>query len=387
MVPSRFVWLGELPQTNGKVDRKALEKLADKAITNNHIPPRTELEQQLADIWTKVLQQERIGCHDNFFELGGDSLHAGLIVVEIEKLLGRQLPPSALFGAPTVESLAGQLLPDKAEPPAPSLVTLQPHGSKPPLFIVHGWGGDVFFFHELARLLPDQPCYGLQAQGLDGKAPRHTTIEEMAAHYIEEVRAFQPKGPYQLIGYSLGSLIAFEMAQRLNRLGETVAFLGLLDPPLRPTPWIPYARTLAPHLIRNGRRYVGGWLRSHGRESIHLKRRWRGLSRWLAKNRPRPSVLTAPPGKAVTAPIIPGFRDYYSAAALPYRLRRYPGAIDLIVSDTLVSALLPLWGHLAREGARFHRIACTHRQMIDRKHLAVLATALRGALSSQTLSS
>lgn len=381
MVPARFVWLDEMPLTNGKIDRIALQHLdeeADAASNQNYVAPRNDLERQLVEIWQRVLRHERIGVRDNFFELGGHSLAAGLIAVEIEQMLGCQVPISTLFWATTIESLGNHL--QDCSPPLSSLVPLQSAGTKPPLFIVHGWGGDVHFYRELTKLLPDQPAYGLQAVGLDGKRPRHISVEEMAAHYVAEICAQPGSGPYRLIGYSLGSLIAFEMARQLGQRGERVAFLGLLDPPMRPAPWWPYARTLAPLLWQSGRFHLGRWLRSAGRESVHLKRRWRRLLRWIEKNQSNPPVILSAPQCSSAPPQIAGYRDYYSAVASAYRLRHYPGAIDLIVSDSLPKVLLPLWGFLAKQGARLHRISCTHRQMIEREHLPAVARALSAAL-------
>ena len=103
-------------------------------------------------------------------------------------------------------------------------------GVRVPFFVVHGAGGNVLNFRDLARLLHrDQPFYGLQARGVDGVLRPHATIEEMASAYLDDVRAVQPRGPYLLGGYSGGGLVAFEIAQRLTAAGESVAFLALID--------------------------------------------------------------------------------------------------------------------------------------------------------------
>src|SRR4029077_21085847 len=176
--------------------------------------PSTELEKQLCEMWEQLLRIKRVGVHDNFFELGGHSLLAVRLAAEINNLLGYKLPIAALFRSPTVESLSRRLTGGHWAPPWSSLVPLQPLGSKAPIFFVHGCRGDVYGFLGLAQLLaPDQPAYGLQAVGLDGTSARHITVEDMAAHYVKEVRSFQPEGPYFLGGHALGGVIAFEMAQ------------------------------------------------------------------------------------------------------------------------------------------------------------------------------
>ncbi len=107
---------------------------------------------------------------------------------------------------------------------------MQPHGSKVPLFCVHGVGGNVLVFSDLVRRMGvDQPCFGLQAKGVDGKTPPSSCLREIAAFYLEEIQDVQPDGPYLLCGYSSGGVIAFEMAKQLRQSGKTVALLALFD--------------------------------------------------------------------------------------------------------------------------------------------------------------
>ena len=125
------------------------------------------------------------------------------------------------------------------------MVPIQPAGSRPPVFAVPGLGGIVVAFNNLAMLLgSDQPFYGLQPRGLDGRLAPFETVEVMAEHYLAEVRTVQPHGPYRLVGVCMGGLVAFEMAQRLRAEGEEVAFLALLDvrPPQPLRRWLPARR-------------------------------------------------------------------------------------------------------------------------------------------------
>ena len=243
LVPSAFIMLNTLPLTpNGKVDRRALP-VPDPTrpeLERAFVAPQEALELQLAQIWSKVLGIQPIGMRDNFFELGGHSLLAVRLFTQIEKIFGKNLPLSILFEAPTVEQLASMLRQQGISAPWSSLVAIQPSGSKRPLFCVHPAGGHVFCYLKLARYLgPEQPVYGLQAQGLDEKQAPLTRVEDMAAHYIKEIRNIQPDGPYLLAGYSFGGTIAFEMAQQLHAQGQKVAMLALLDaysPTLKPNP-------------------------------------------------------------------------------------------------------------------------------------------------------
>jgi len=230
MVPSEFVFLDSMPLTpNGKVDRRALAALKSDSLAAEATPVSDPLQLQLIAIWEELLGRKPIGVRDNFFELGGHSLLAARLMHRIKQIHGKSLPLAILLQATTIEKLASAIRGDFAEYWS-SLVTIQPEGSKPPFFCVHGVGGNVVGFHELAkRMKPDFPFYGLQSQGLDGKSDLLTTIESMAAHYLKEIRGVQPSGPYHVGGFSMGGLVAYEMAQQLVAAGEEVGLVVLFD--------------------------------------------------------------------------------------------------------------------------------------------------------------
>ncbi|MCP4657549.1 MAG: alpha/beta fold hydrolase, partial [bacterium] len=217
---------------NGKVDRKELGRRPIEALrTAAAAAPRDGLEIALVGIWEELLDVRPIGVRDNFFELGGHSLAAVRLLAVIVERLGRELPLTALFRAATIEGLAGRLR-QQTSAPASCLVPLQlgVRGKRPPLFCVHPAGGNVFAFLPLARELgPEQPFYALQSRGLEDDAEPFAEVGEMAAHYLEEVRAVDPEGPYHLAGWSFGGLVAFEMARQLEQAGCKVARVVLLD--------------------------------------------------------------------------------------------------------------------------------------------------------------
>jgi len=233
MVPSVYLTVDSFPLSPaGKVDRRALPPPEDfkRETEKGFVAPRNELELKLTRIWEQVLRVSPIGTDENFFDLGGHSLLAVKLFAEIEKSFGKNLPLATLFQAPTVRQLARVLLDEGWQAAWSSLVPIQTGGARSPFFCMHSVGGNVLEYHELARLLgPEQPFYGLQAKGLDGKSDPHTSIKEMAAHYIKEMREIQPAGPYLLGGRSSGGTIAFEMACQLEALGEQVALLALFD--------------------------------------------------------------------------------------------------------------------------------------------------------------
>jgi amino acid adenylation domain-containing protein len=233
MIPSAFVVIEALPLTpNGKIDRAKLptpEHIRQGA-EQDFIGARNDIESQLIKIWEKALGIQPIGVTDNFFELGGHSLSAIRVLAEIEKVSGKNLTLSAFLQAQTIEQLASLIAQEAASAPCQSLVTIQKGSNKTPLFCVHAVWGNVLFYQQLAHHLePDQPIYGLQAQGVDGKLPPSTSVTDMASRYIKEMQTVQPKGPYFICGYSFGGLVAFEIAQQLHTQGQEVALLALLD--------------------------------------------------------------------------------------------------------------------------------------------------------------
>ncbi len=194
------------------------------------VAPGNKTEERLAGLWCEALNLERVSSNANFFELGGQSLSAVSLFAKIEKEFGQKLPLATLFRSPTIEALALALQGKNAKQSWTPLVPISPKGSSPPLFLVHGAGGNVLLYRSLGEhLAPDFPLYGLQSQGLDGKSQPLRTIEEMASCYLREVRSVQPRGPYYLGGYCLGGTVAYEMAQVLRREGEQVPLVAMLD--------------------------------------------------------------------------------------------------------------------------------------------------------------
>ncbi|NOK20440.1 non-ribosomal peptide synthetase, partial [Corallococcus carmarthensis] len=238
MVPAGYVALPVLPLTpNGKVDRAALPAPLDEATsTEARVSPRDEREAVLERLWAEALGVAAVDVRTSFFELGGHSLLAVRLMAAVTRETGRKLPLSTLFQAPSVERFAVLLSEVAVEPEAPKPFTpLVPFtkegtGTGTPFFCVHPVGGNVLAYAELARRLgPDQPFYGLQARGLDGENEPLDTVEALAASYVRALRKVQPTGPYHLGGWSLGGVIAYEMAHQLREAGETVELVAMID--------------------------------------------------------------------------------------------------------------------------------------------------------------
>jgi amino acid adenylation domain-containing protein len=233
MIPSTFIFLDSLPLTSsGKVNKLALPSLPDGHLSpgQDFIAPRNPIESTLVNIFEKHLGVTPIGIKDNFFELGGHSLTAIQIVTNIEESLNHSIPIPEFIKALTVEKLANSLQSNDQLSSFLYLVALQTSGSKPPLFCIPPSADTAMRFETLAKYLgTDQPVYGFEYAGMDGKSEPFSTIPNMARAYIHELRLVQPDGPYYVCGLTFGGIVAYEIAQQLVRQGHKVAFLGVLD--------------------------------------------------------------------------------------------------------------------------------------------------------------
>jgi amino acid adenylation domain-containing protein len=390
MLPSVYVALSALPLSpNGKIDRRALAgttgvKLEFKA---NFVAPNDEFELKLAKIWEKVLGVRQVGCDDNFFELGGHSLLAVRLFAQIESAFGRNLPLATLFQAPTVRQLA-RVLREEGWPGWSSLVSIQKGGNRAPFFCVHAAGGNVLEYNDLARLLgPEQPFYGLQAKGLDGKEEPLTTIKEMAAHYLKEMREVQPEGPYLIGGRSSGGTVAFEMACQLADVGQEVALLALLDT------------------------YPAGYFKLLPGASSRRERTWRRLKKWgshvdnLRKLNAAESVAYifrklrfAPAkikhkiyrraykfykryGRAIPQ-LLKNIEEINFAAVKEYVPRTYAGDLTLFLAKDMTADydLHEGWRNLVHGEIETYEISGNHLDMIKQPHVNELAERLSACL-------
>ncbi|MFJ2060405.1 amino acid adenylation domain-containing protein, partial [Streptomyces sp. NPDC087908] len=235
LVPQRILVLDELPLSdNGKVNRAALPAPDEVAVEGaGFVAPRDEVERRLAEIWAEFFGVAEIGVTASFFDLGGDSLLAVRLMARIARGLGRSLPLSSLFARPTIELLAQAVREvGSGEEGRRALVPVRTTGWRTPLVFVHPVGGDVLCYAELAELLGhDQPFYALQLPDRE-----LASVEDMAAHYVAAVREALPEGPYRLGGWSMGGVIALEMAAQLTAAGCEVELLAVVDLIERPGP-------------------------------------------------------------------------------------------------------------------------------------------------------
>ncbi|MHC5769303.1 MAG: non-ribosomal peptide synthetase [Nostoc sp.] len=422
MIPKAFVMLDSLPLTaSGKVDRLALTELDSPAsglIDKTFIPPRTPTESTLAKIWAEVLNIERVGIYDNFFDLGGDSLLTVRLMKQIHKHFKRELPLSTLFLNPTIESLATSLSSQGDSLPWSPLVPIQPAGSSPAFFCVHPIFGVVFPYYELAQNLgKNQPFYGLQPIGLDGESSPLTRIEDMAAHYIEALRRVQPKGPYFLGGWSFGGWVAFEMAQQLQKSGEEVALLAVLDT-LAPIPGnIPSLGSGFKFMLTTVARYIWPFFLDYFYLIIAIANNrinsltsrvtnfnkivrnsfWESLTRSLQTNlfshfiRKEDATVNIIPEESKLRllselAIRPMLRVFYanSQAVLNYVPQAYPKRINLFrtkVQSSIAKEDSSMgWDQIIVGRTEIHHIPGNHLTMLRKPHIQILAAQLKACI-------
>ncbi len=231
MQPSAFVCLASLPRTpNEKIDRNALPApdLAEIA-KSSYVAPANETEKRVAGIWEKILGLSKISGTANFFDIGGHSLLAAQLLARIEQSFGQKIPLAKLFQAPTIQQLSALLVGKSAPESLNGVVALQPRGSRPPLFCLHGVPSMRLLAAELGE---DQPFFVVNLPE-DNKLKAPYRVEDIAAIHLETIQQVQPQGPYFLMGWCREALLAYEIAQRLRAQGQEVALVAMFDT------WIP----------------------------------------------------------------------------------------------------------------------------------------------------
>jgi malonyl CoA-acyl carrier protein transacylase/thioesterase domain-containing protein len=309
--------------------------------------PRNAMERSLVQIWQGLLGVQDLTIHENFFDIGGDSLLATRLFTRIASRFGEKLPLSTIFGAPTIAQLAS-ILGHRSLPAGPSsLVQMRGGQARPPFYCLPGNLGNVFAdLRYLAQHLgQDQPLYGLQ----DG--PGHPSrVEELAAHYVEDIERVQPEGPYWLGGICSGAVVAFEMAQQLTNRHREVGFLALVEPAALP---LPGARTWISLLAEIWERFS---YQLGGESSASSFEGWREVLLYVRLRLKLIANLWA---------------------SKRYSPRPYPGRLHLFLTgDSLENSHRLNWRDLAQSGADVHQIPGTHRS-ITGDHARMDSDAMR----------
>ncbi|MBI3795709.1 MAG: amino acid adenylation domain-containing protein [Deltaproteobacteria bacterium] len=397
MIPARFVFLRTLPHLpNGKIDRHALPvpPTFTSPTAEAHVPPKTPLELQLARIWEEVLGVEPIGLKDNFFDLGGDSLLAASLLSHLEEALSCEVSVAALLESPTLEQLARRLDREITSLDTTSLIIIQPGTHRPPFFCIPGVDGNPLQFLRLARCFgAAQPIFAIQPQGFEGRVAPLTSVEAIAAQALQVICAAHPAGPYFLGGFSMGGLVALEVAQQLAASGKPVALLALLDthlPQERQPSWQEWlANRFAFHLHECATSDFIGSLSYLRQRFIGITNEsWRRLGvsfcavldqLYLRSSRRVP--------RSIRTPIL---IKTNIAAVRPYVPRPYPGRITFfraVHNRAMDRENGSRWERLAQGGIEVHEVPGGHTILAE-PGVQVLAEKLRACLdvaAGQTL--
>jgi len=344
-------------------------------------PPESEIEAVLGEWWQELLGIEHVRSDDDFFDLGGHSLIVLRLFNKIKKTYGLEFGLSTMFEARTIRQLANLIRESRREPqatlkPSPSVVPIQPKGMRPPLYVISGLGGNVIKFHSLAfHLGNEQPMFGLLPRGLDGKEPFLTRIEDMAQHYVDVIRLAQLEGPYNLIGYSFGGIVAFEVARQLASKGILPSLVGMLD-----TREWSYMEKIG-QSFSMGRRYNA--YRQRLKNLLAGEDKFDGIRQFIAG---RSAKWTYQIFKAVGRPVpqsIGTIEDINAFAAANYKPKPYPGKLTIFRSTTRE---LPEdqdeflgWGCLASE-IEVQDVPSSHYDILQEPGVKVLADKLSETL-------
>lgn len=388
-----------LEQPENPVSRAGPEQLTAKAnrlhqTRPDYVAPRNDLERRLAQIWQDVLGIEKVGIHDGFFELGGHSLLALRLFTRIEQETGTNLPLSTLLQTTTIAHMAQIISGEAQDGSWDCLVPIQTTGSKAPFFCVHGIGGGVIGYRDIASFLGDvQPFYGLQAVGQDGSVPYDQSIEAMASRYIDVMRAQQPQGPYRIGGYCFGGVVAYEMACQLEKIGEEVSLLAIFEGAMAdaldargsvtdraravwsnlPT-WVKDYSSMSPAQLVNRMRSTANkiWIKFQRNPETQRRVRVEETLDINVDDLPQRNVELT---------------DLHLNAALQYRPAKYRGTVTLFrarnrsVNEILFGSLDPKmgWGAFANGGVRVILVDGFHRNM----HLNPYAESLARGLTKE----
>lgn len=392
MIPSRITVMASLPlNANGKVDRVALLAAEMSGDTVDDEPSdavaatddaREETTQRLAAIWRAVLAVDRIAVHDSFLDIGGNSLLGLEMLLRVQQEFGRRMPTRMLIDAPTIALLAAALHNDVGDAAPSLLVRLRDGGPKLPVFWLPGGGGlSVVAFRAIAaRLGEDRAVYGLEAK-LDVEHPQ-ATLSGIVREFRLAIQAVQPHGPYHLIGFSLGSYVAWELAVQLRAGGEEVAMLMVCDTAL-------HGRSTAMDRLR---------LRIHrARSNINAPRQSSSalvpLAGYLTRRLRMTLTRTLSTERDVGAPdsAFEIIRKRNIAAVHEYAASPLPvfdGHVTCILATKTSMHGAPhqidprlAWRHTATRGISVHPVAGSHLSMLDEPDVDAFATVVRHCLA------
>jgi len=358
-------------------------------LSSGHRPAQeANLLKAMLDIWRRVLDVRTVEPDDDFFMLGGHSIVAAQLFMLIEQELGRKAPLAALYESSTPRTLTRMLARGDGQEAWQSLIPINRAGNRRPLFLVHAAEGNILLYRNLARHLgPDQPVYGLQAAGLDGKSPIDAQFEHVASRYIDEIRQVQPEGPYMLGGYCLGGTIALEVAQQLISAGETIGLLAMIENfNIKSTAWpLPLHLRLFNHFL-NPYYHLLNLLAAEGGGRWKFFREKAGVefSRATIAARVALSRTLHWLGMPSEYPHI-RVRNAFDQALQQYEVKPYPGELTIFMAQRHLAGMgdrLGGWGQVVEGGVRVFTWPLSRRGSLVEPYVQVLAAQLRECLET-----
>jgi thioesterase domain-containing protein len=340
----------------------------------------------LVTIWEEQIGISGIGVVDDFFEVGGDSLVGALVFAAIEEALGKSLPVSTLLVASTVRKLAEQIRNGNEAQNYSPIIPINTQGNHAPLFFIPGKGGYPTRIRHLAKKIDSQtPVFALQDLSEDNKKQISRSVETIAAYYLAEIKKFYPKGPYVLIGESLGGKIAYEMAQQLLKIDEKVALLVMLD-----------TYNMEESVSENFRKknrisYYGMLAKKHF--NILIKANWQGkkdylrfywetgrqrIERFMGRHHERPDTEKS---SALPKNII-RMENANRQSTREYQVLPYTGQVILFKAMRGPAAKIPAngWDRVTLGELVVHRLDCYHGSILFEPAVSQLAEILQGYL-------
>jgi acyl-coenzyme A synthetase/AMP-(fatty) acid ligase/thioesterase domain-containing protein/acyl carrier protein len=374
-IPARFTMVAALPRNAlGRVDRTRLPETAGRRpeLFTAYVPPETNLEARLVEIWQGILKVEPIGINDNFFDLGGDSLNAVELALEMERLAGCSFSVSDFLAVPTISQLVELVRRPDPDRPHRTILPVKPGGSRPPFYAVSPGVDNALIFRYLASYLDqDQPFFAIRRnrQANGGRIPEN--IEQIVENDLAELLLHQPAGPYYLGGYSFGAYLAVELARQLVKKGHRIGLLALFDCPSRPGWWgvlstLKERAAYVYFVLKNGEgkfheRFYHNfrtWLRNR---FLNARAAW-----WGSGSRTGPGDARQRLHRS-RVPYMAGKR-----AMKKYRPSPYPGTITFFQTEIFKYVPEKQWRKVAAE-MKVHRVQGTHHTLLHEPHVAGLA--------------
>ncbi len=350
--------------------------LSYESTDSNYIPPSNSLELELTKIWEELIGLYPIGVDDNFFEVGGDSFKALQLISKVGHQLNKQLSPTTLIQYPTIRSMVNSWKSESSSQEFPSLVPIRARGSKPPLFVIHGGGGHVFFYYPMVKHMDqDQPVFALQPVGLFGESEMHHSIKDMAKYYLETIKSVVPSGSFSILSTCLSDPICIEINNEMRKQGQAPLAMVIVDSsPLHLIPRKRSRANLQTRISRFKKRYQQSaskalkkiFVGRYNKAVQPIKHKFTDLSIKYGSNQHARNLLE----------IQKNLRKLYTT----YKWEKFDGKVTLIKTQLNRSWDEEIWGLLAKGGVKVISMSGSHYSRFEEPYVITMAQGLQKEL-------